>query len=273
MTFANPTRQVLKAAAAVLGWGAWPVPGQAAMPVPFIAAHRAAYVLTLRSSQDQGVLAASGSMTYDITDACTGYTTAQHLVINLTDRDARDVTMISDYATFETKDGTRLSFHTRQMTGSSVTEQLDGTATLDRSGGTGHADFTAPERKRVALPPGTLLPNAHTLTILQASIDGKRFLAVPLFDGTGEDGAQDTFVTIERSQSPHTAEWSALSLLPSSRVHVAFYDRGPASEMPTYEIGMRYFSNGVADDLAMNFGDFVMGGKLTRLQIKPQPHC
>jgi hypothetical protein len=248
-------------------------PALAVTPEPFIAAHHAAYVLSLKSSQDQGVLAANGTMTYDVIDACTGYTTAQHLVINLTDRDARDVTMVSDYATFETKDGTKLNFHTRQTTGSTVTEQLDGTATLDRSGGSGHADFTTPEHKRVTLPQGTLLPNAHTLSILQASAANKRFLSEPLFDGTGEDGAQDTFVTIEGVQKPHTVQWSALSILPSARVHVAFFDRDQGSEMPNYEIGMRYFDNGVADDLAMNFGDFVMAGKLTTLELRPQPRC
>jgi hypothetical protein len=245
----------------------------AVTPTPFIAAHRASYVLSLKSSQDQGVLSANGTMTYDVTDACTGYTTAQHLVINLTNRDARDVTMVSDYATFETKDGTRLSFHTRQTTSGTVTEQLDGIATLDRSGGTGHADFSTPPHKRIPLPQGTLLPNAHTLAILQGGAAGKRFLSMPLFDGTGEDGAQDTFVTIEAWQQPHTVKWSALSMLPSARVHVAFYDRDQGTEMPNYEIGMRYFDNGVADDLAMNFGDFVMAGKLTVFEAKPVPRC
>ena len=43
--------------------------------------------------------------------------------------------------------------------------------------------------------------------------------------------------------------------------------------MPNYEIGMRYFDNGVADDLAMNFGDFVMAGKLTVFEAKPVPRC
>ena len=240
---------------------------------PFIGGHHATYTLNLQSSQDQGVLSANGTMTYDVEDACTGWTTAQHLVINYTDRDAHDVTMISDYATFETKDGTRLDFHTRQSSGGAVTEQLDGTATLDRSGGRGHADFTAPVRRRVALPPGTLLPTAHTLAILQASIADKHFLAIPLFDGTGASGAEDTFVTIGARWSPHTERWSELATLPSTRVHVAFYDRNQTGEMPTYEIGTRYFDNGVADDLAMNFGDFVMAGKLSQLEVKPRPRC
>jgi hypothetical protein len=242
-------------------------------PAPFIGPHRAAYTLTLQSSQDQGVLGASGTMTYEVTDACTGWTTAQHLVINYTDRDAHDVTMISDYATFETKDGTRLEFHTRQSSGSDVTERLDGTAVLDRSGGKGHADFTSPEHRRVALPPGTFLPTAHTLAILQASVADKRFLAIPLFDGTGAGGAQDTFVTIGARHYPHTERWSALANFPSTRVHVAFFDRNQIGETPNYEVGTRYFDNGVADDLAMNFGDFVMAGKMTQFEAKAIPRC
>ena len=240
---------------------------------PAIAGHRAFYVLSLKSSTDQGVLSANGSMAYEVADACTGWTTAQHLIINLTDRDGRDVKMVSDYATFETKDGTRLTFHTKQMSDQTVTEQLDGVATLDRTTGRGHADFTAPDHKRVMLPPGTMLPNTHTLAVLQAGLAGKKFLAVPLFDGTGGDGAQDSFVTLEPWHSSHSERWPSLSGLPSGRVHVAFYDRDQKTEMPDYEIGMRYFDNGVADDLAMNFGDFVMQGKLDQFELKSIPRC
>ena len=249
------------------------MPAMFATAAPQIAGHRAVYQLALQSSTDQGVLSATGSMSYDVTDACTGWTTSQHLIINLTDRDGRDVKMVSDYATFETKDGTKLTFHTKQMTDSTVTEQIDGVAALDRSGGRGHADFTAPDRKRVMLPPGTMLPNAHTLAVLQAGLAGRRFLSVPLFDGTGSDGAQDSFATIETWHSPHTETWSSLSGLPSGRVHVAFFDRDQKTELPDYEIGMRYFDNGVADDLAMDFGDFVMSGKLDQFELKNGPRC
>jgi hypothetical protein len=235
--------------------------------------HHALYDLTLKSSTEQGVLAAKGNLTYDIADGCSGWSTSQHLLIHMTDRDGRDTTMVSDYATFETKDGTHLNFHARQMTDKETTEVLDGTAVLDHSGGRGHADYAGPEHRRVALPPGTMLPNAHTAAILQAGHAGKRFLAMPLFDGTGADGAQDTFVTIEGWRPPRTEKWSILSGLPSGRVHVAFFDRDGSSEEPDYEIGMRYFDNGVSDDLAMNFGDFVMAGKLTEFEPSRAPRC
>ena len=36
---------------------------------------------------------------------------------------------------------------------------------------------------------------------------------------------------------------------------------------------MRYWENGVADDLRMDFGDFVMDGKLTQLKLPPPRRC
>jgi len=35
---------------------------------------------------------------------------------------------------------------------------------------------------------------------------------------------------------------------------------------------MRYWDNGIADDLSMDFGDFVMNGKLSELTVA-KPGC
>jgi hypothetical protein len=238
-----------------------------------LAAHHAVYKLTLDTTKEEGVLAATGTMSYDVLDTCSGWTTAQHLVIDLTNKDGQDVRMVSDYATLESKDGTHLDFHTKEMTGSSITQQLDGTAVLERSGGTGHADFTSPDKKTVLLPLGTLLPMAHTNAIIDAAMAGRKFLSVPLFDGTGSDGAEDTFVTIENWKPPVEQKWSALSGLPFGRVHIAFFDRTSDSETPTYEIGMKYYANGVADAMVMNFGEFAMDGALDQFELRPPAHC
>ncbi len=242
-----------------------------------LAAHHAVYTLTLDTSKAGSVIAAHGTMTYDVTDACTAWTTAQHLVIDMTNADGQVVHMVSDYATLESKDGTHLDFHTKQVTDQAVTDKLDGTAVLERSGGRGHADFTTPPNTSVLLPEGTLLPMAHTSALLDAAIAGKRFLSVPLFDGTGADGAQDTFVTIENWNAPKSqktpSKWAVLADLPSGHVHIAFFARSTDAETPDYEIGMTYAANGVADALSMNFGEFQMNGRLDQLDMRPAPHC
>jgi hypothetical protein len=217
-----------------------------------LAAHHAVYKLVLDPTKEQGVLGATGTMTYDVLDTCSAWTTSQHLVIQLTNKDGKDITMVSDYATLESKDGKHLDFHTRELTDQAVTEQLDGTATLDHSGGTGHADFTAPQKNTALLPIGTLFPMAHTAAIIDTADAGKKFLSVPLFDGTGASG---------------------LSSLPFGRVHIAFFDRSTDSETPNYEIGMLYWSNGVADTMVMDFGDFSMDGKLDQFELRPPAKC
>ena len=70
----------------------------------------------------------------------------------------------------------------------------------------------------------------------------------------------------------------ALAALPSGRVRVAFFDRNkptndskPAGS-PDYEVGMKYWANGVSDDLQMDFTDFVMRGKLAEFNVLA-PHC
>jgi hypothetical protein len=63
-----------------------------------------------------------------------------------------------------------------------------------------------------------------------------------------------------------------LAKLPSGRVRIAFFDKEQGKQQPDYEVSMRYFANGVADGLSMDFGDFVMSGKLDTLKIA-KPGC
>jgi hypothetical protein len=256
---------------AVLITLAFLVPAATATAAP-LAAHHAIYKLTLDTTKEEGVLAASGTMSYDVVDTCTGWATAQHLVINLTNKDGQDIKMVSDYATLESKDGTHLDYHTREMTGTSTTQQLDGTALLEKSG-KGQADFSSPQKSTVLLPIGTLLPMAHTNAIIDAAMAGRKFLSVPLFDGTGANGAEDTFITIENWKPAVEQKWPALSGQPFGRVHIAFFDRATDSEMPSYEIGMKYYANGVADAMVMNFGEFSMDGALDQFELRAPPHC
>ncbi|MBN8875114.1 MAG: cell envelope integrity EipB family protein, partial [Rhodospirillales bacterium] len=234
-----------------------------------MAAHRALYTLTLASSRGGDVVAARGTMAYEVVDACDGWATRQRLDMTITNADGQDIQMTSDYATWESKDGTKFRFHMKQMTDTAVTTQTDGEASLERPGGPGEARYTAPREQTKALPAGTLFPMIHTETILAGARDGKKFLALPLFDGTDDNGAQDSSVVILDWKPPAQAKFPMLSPLPSTRVRLAFFDREGGNGTPTYEVGMRYWDNGVADDLQMDFGDFVMNGKMT--ELAPQP--
>ena len=233
-----------------------------------LAAHRALYTLGLQSARGD-VQGARGTMSYEILDACDGWASRQRLAMTLTNRDGQDIEMLSDYSTLESKDGLRLRFHMRQTTDTSVTSEVSGEATLERTGGAGEVRYTMPAAATKVLPAGTLFPMAHTAAILGAARTGRKFIALPLFDGTGAEGAQDSSVAIAGWVPAAANKYPALAALPSGRVHIAFFDRKSNATQPDYEVGMRYWENGIADDLAMDFGDFIMKGKLTELSVPP----
>ena len=138
-----------------------------------MAAHRALYRLSLEAVRGGDVSAATGTMAYEVTDACDGWATRQRLAMTLTNRDGQDIELVSDYATWESKDGLSMRFRMRQTTDTAVTEQVEGTAKLDAPGGPGIIHYAVPEEKDVQVPPGTLFPMAHTEAIIAGAAAGR----------------------------------------------------------------------------------------------------
>jgi envelope integrity protein B len=266
---------VLAAAAGFLGL-APTVPRAAEPGADAMAAHRAAYRLTLDRSRDNAIARAEGVMVYEVVDACDGWATRQRFTLVLTDRDGQVVESASDYSTYETKDGRTMRFSLTQTSHGAVSQRVSGEAEVGPGGGSGKARYVDPEPKEEALPPGTLLPMLHTIRSLAAAKSGSRMLVTPLFDGTSADGAQDTTTVISGWQAAQAnARFPTLSTLGSARMRVAFFDRGKdakdggGASAPDYEVGLRYFENGVADELKMEFGEFSVNGRMEELAILP----
>ncbi|HYZ32166.1 MAG TPA: cell envelope integrity EipB family protein [Crenalkalicoccus sp.] len=262
-------------ALAVAGAAGLPALPRAAEPGPeAMAAHRAAYRLTLDHVREgSDIASARGAMLYEVVDACDGWATRQRLTLVLTNRDGQEVETASDYSTYETKDGHSIRFSLTQTSQGAVSQRVAGEAEVTPEGG--RVRYTEPATKEVALPRGTLLPMMHTIRALDTAREGRRMMVLPLFDGTNPDGAQDTTTIILGGwQAPQpNARFPALSTLGSARMRIAFFDRKESGDggatTPDYEVGLRYFANGVADDLNMDFGEFVVNGAMEELTLPP----
>src|SRR3978361_242422 len=137
--------------------------GQSAM-----LAHKALYTLTLGGTKGTDVIAARGTMGYEVTDACDGWAVRQRLRMTITNSEGQNIEMASDYATWEAKNGLKFRFHMRQTTDTAVTSQTDGEAFLQKTGGSGEARYTSPHDSTSPLPPGTVFPKAHTPAVIAA---------------------------------------------------------------------------------------------------------
>ncbi len=239
-----------------------------------LASHRGVYSLTLdRARENAGIVEASGAMLYELIDACESWATRQRFSLTIRGREGTELETGSDYATLESMDGKNLRFSLRQMMQGAVTSNVAGVAEL-RADGSGVARYSEPEEKEMAIPPGTLLPNTHTLAALNAARAGQRLLVAPIFDGTSADGAQETTTILAPWQGPAAMpEAPSLSALGSARMRIAFFEtdaeQAGGARTPSYEVSLRYFENGVADDLIMDFGDFTVRAKLMKLEEAP----
>lgn len=236
-----------------------------------LAAHRALYRLSLHPQSGQALTEAEGTMAFEMLDACEGWAVRQRLVLKLTTRDGQESEMVSEYATFESKDGLSLRYRLRQGAQGATSSEIAGEARLARDGSGGQARYTLPAEDTRTLPPGTLFPQAHTRAALAAAERGDRIMAVPVFDGTSAEGAQETAATILSAAPPRPVErFPALSPLRSWRMSVAFFEPGEGDTgTPDYEATLRYWENGVADELTMDFGDFAVDGKMAELELLP----
>jgi hypothetical protein len=260
----------IRAILAILLFSTGIAQAQPAGPAPVLVGHKAGYVLTLERLKGNDLQGVSGTMGYEIVDACDGWAVRQRLSLVMTSADGQDVTMVSDYATFESKDGTRLRFRMRQTTEDAITSQTEGVASLRRMGGPGEVRYAQPTQKRLDLPAGTQFPMIHTLSVLNAAREGRKFLSIPLFDGTGDNGTEDSSAVVLDWRQGVTTDHAPLAKLFSTRVRLAFFDRKSSEQTPSYEVSMRYWENGVSDELLMDFGDFSLRGKMREFAILPR---
>ena len=239
-----------------------------------LASHRGVYSLTLdRARENATIVDVSGAMLFEIIDACESWTSRQRFTMTLRDREGTELETGSDYATLESMDGRTLRFSLTQVTQGAVRSRVAGQAELTADG-SGVARYSEPEVKELPIPAGTLLPNTHTIATLNAARAGQRLLVAPIFDGTTADGAQQTTTVLSPWQGPQPVpEAPSLSTLGSSRMRIAFFEpdgeQAGGARTPSYEVSLRYFENGVADDMIMDFGDFTVRAKLMKLEDAP----
>jgi hypothetical protein len=245
--------------------------------------HRAVYAMALNATKPGGgVTGASGAMSYKFGDSCDGWTVENRTALTFAYSDGAPVATTWDFVTWESKDGLHYRFRVRSTRDGVVSEEINGVANLDGVGKGGVVKFTLPEQKTMRLPKGTLFPTEHTIRLLENAQKGEHMLQRILFDGTGADGPFDVNAVIGRlfpanaNISPAAANPAinpALLSAPSWHMEMAFFAPAANEPTPDYEVALRYYQNGVADEVIQSFGNFSLKGTLQKLEPLPKPDC
>jgi EipB-like len=258
----------------IVGLGLLPV---AAATSAEISPHRASYTLSLGGSKtSSGVVDLDGAMYIEWQEVCDGWTINQRMRFQLTDSDGERTDNDINFSSWEAKDGLSYRFTLRSLRDGEVDETLRGRAVLDGKGKGGKAIFAEPEGLEIDLPPGTLFPTEHTLTLIRLAEKGENQVARMVFDGATRDGALEVNAIIgaktpETGAPPRIA--AAVGARPAWHVRMAFFKTDDRNGEPEYETGLRLQDNGVGRDYTFEYPEFAIKSKLDLLEALPKPKC
>jgi hypothetical protein len=250
----------------------------AAGPVP-LAAHKAVYDLTLlKSIGAKGPTSARGRIAFDFSgSACEGYSQTFRQLTEL--QPAEGPTRVSDMhsATFEDAEDTTFAFSMHTVVDSGDADVVDGRAVRAADGAVS-TSLTKPVRGKFDIDPDVVFPTAHLQRILTAAEAGQNILQVKVYDGseTGRKIYETTTVIGHPVEAPvvekaaHIPELDAMRRWP---VSISYFEIGKKDEPPSYTLSFDLYENGISRALRLDYGDFILAGEMTSLELLPAKTC
>lgn len=237
--------------------------------------HRAVYDLSLdNASPKSGISSISGRMVYEFRGtACEGYTTRFRYV---TRSASRENAQLNDQqtTTFEDADAKTFSFATKSYTDQNLDKELRGEASRDGEGLKVQID--KPTTNKVELG-SAQFPTQHLVDLIARVNKGETFYETTIFDGSeNADKVMTTTVVIGKQEALRAADPEAKPLADLSGqsfwpVDIAYYDEAEerGEQLPSYRISFKLYENGLTRDLVMDYGEFVVKGRLVDLAVFP----
>jgi hypothetical protein len=263
------------------GWTGASRAGEAVEMAP----HRAVYDLELESAEARaGLSGASGRMVLEVTGSrCDGWSVSFRIVndFTLTAGDTRLIDTRS--SSWEAGDGTMMRYSQRQYADSRLESEVLLTVTRDAVDEAGQGVITKPEEDSFTLAPGALFPVAHQNRLLEAAQQGESRDDSAVYDGS--DGAKTyqaiSFIGARQDPQalPEAVEGSgaeALAELPSWPVTISYFPHGDVpqgEETPSHQVIFTMYSNGVAGNVTLDYGDFALEGTLSAIELLDKPEC
>lgn len=234
--------------------------------------HRAVYDIVLKEASDRsGIESVRGRMVYEFSGStCKGFNTQFRFVTRI---DVGDGVRVTDQrsSTFEDVTAGKFRFENKSFTDDQPDKDVSGAAA--EAGGKVKIELTGPDKRAIELA-DSRFPAEHMLEVIARARKGEQVFESRIFDGS-EDGDQ-TFLTTTivggpRKSSETDPEVKALEPLGIQDywpVSIAYFDeKTKGDQEPIYSQSFKLYENGVTRDLTLDYGDFVLAGKLTKLEV------
>lgn len=260
-------------------------PAGAAPSAVVLAQHRAIYDLKLaRTPGKRQLEAVRGRILYDFSGSvCDGYALQFRQVSELDSGEGK--VALSDLRAVTWEDGAAKSFrfNSENFLNQKSLDAVDGRAERKDDGVA--VKLAKPANKSFSLEAGMVFPAEHMRRIIEAALEGKTILEFPVYDGseTGEK-VFNTLTVIGKEIAPGekpvedaAAKNDAMSKLRRWPVRISYFDRAvnekAGEQTPIYAIGFELYENGISRALSLDYGDFVVSGEMSQLDLRETKPC
>jgi hypothetical protein len=251
-----------------------------------LAPHVAVYDLTLTSSRGKRSLeGVRGRIVYDFSgSACEGYALNFRQVTELDSGEGKVALSDLRTATWEEGEGKSFRFKSQNYMDSKQIGDIDGRA--DRGKGSVAVKLSKPGDKKFDAGK-VVFPTEHMRLLIEAAKAAKTLLEIAVYDGSesGEKIYQSLSVIgrrIEAEKKPEDAAAAKDVLTGLARwpVTISYFDKAekkaddqPGEQTPVYAISFEMYENGISRALRLDYGDFVIDGKMSSLEVKKARAC
>ena len=251
-----------------------------------LAPHVAIYDLKLTSSRGKRSLeSVRGRIVYDFSgSACDGYALKFRQVTELDSGEGKVALSDLRSSTWEEGEGKSFRFNTESFMDDERVSHVDGQA--DREKSDVAVKLNKPEAKGFGAGP-VVFPTEHMRLLIEAAEAGKPLLETDVYDGSesGEKIYHSLSVIGRRIEPDKTVDDAAADKdgfadLARWPVTISYFDRvakkaddQPGEQTPIYAISFEMYENGISRALRLDYGDFVIDGKMSSLEVKKAKAC
>ena len=260
-----------------------PAAGQGSAVV--LASHRAVYDLKLSNTRGKrSMQAVRGRILYDFSGSvCEGYALQFRQVSELDSGEGK--VAVSDLRATSWEEGAakRLRFHSQNYFDDRLRETVDGQAEREQDGVA--VRLNKPADKTFDMKTEVVFPTEHVRRIIDTARSGKTLYQIAVYDGSDNgEKVYDTLTVIGRAIEPSAqkpadaiAQAVAFDTLTRWPVTISYFDRAigekSGEQTPVYAITFELYENGVSRALVLDYGDFVLTGDMTSLEMKEAKPC
>jgi len=242
--------------------------------------HRALYKMTLlRADRESGLIGAGGVMAYKFANSCDGWITESSVYLRFSYEEGEDIETTWAFTSWEAFDGLKYRYRMKQTRNGEEMEVLQGEANKAKSSGQGKAVFTIPEGTEIDLPEGSLFPTRHLISVLGKASSGEKSISRYVFDGASLDNPYEINAIITNRTSKPSHEGALVNPKLSGKsplrqhIQMAFYPFASQVSLPEFELSADYRSNGIAEFIRQDFGDFILDLVPETIEELERPAC